>query len=227
MNVIKNIAIITARGGSKRIPRKNIKNFMGKPMISYAINAAKKSKIFDEIMVSTDDLEIANLSKKLGANVPFMRSAKNSDDFATTMDVIKEVFNEYKKRNYKIEDICCIYPCVPLLDGKILKDAYKIFKEKKCDKLTPVVKFSFPIERAFKIDENGYLSYKEPQNALKRSQDLQSFFHDAGMFYFYKSNALDSLYETPFILSEKSVQDIDTIEDWNMAEIKYRINNNL
>ena len=124
-----NIAIITARGGSKRIPRKNIKNFMGKPMLAYAISAAIDSGVFVEVMVSTDDSEIADIAVKYGAEVPFMRSEKTSNDFATTADVLYEVKEEYKKLGKEFDTICCIYPCVPFLTGKILRDAYETFKK--------------------------------------------------------------------------------------------------
>lgn len=221
--MINNIAIITARGGSKRIPRKNIKDFMGKPMIHYAINAAMDAGIFDEIMVSTEDEEIASIAKNLGAKVPFLRSAKTADDFATTNDVIEEVLSQYAKLGVFIENICCIYPCVPFISGELLKQAHKIFISTNADKLTPVVKFSFPVQRAFRVDEKGFLKYREPLNANKRSQDLEPMYHDAGMFYFYKANALNSDNRVPFILSEDVTQDIDTMDDWKMAELKYKV----
>lgn len=225
MKKIQNLAIITARGGSKRIPRKNIKNFMGMPMISYAINAAISSNIFDEIMVSTDDEEIAKISLQLGAKVPFMRSHKNADDFATTADVLAEVLQKYKEFETDITNICCIYPCVPFLNGEILKQAYDVFISSNADALTPVTKFSFPIQRAFRIDENNYLRYREIQNANKRSQDLEPMYHDVGMFYFYKVDSADYVHRIPFIIDQKLVQDIDTIDDWEMAELKYKVLN--
>lgn len=225
---MKTLAIITARGGSKRIPHKNIKDFMGKPMIAYAIDACKNSKIFDEIMVSTDDSKIATIAKDLGASVPFMRSAKNSDDYATTGDVLKEVIERYKELNIEPEVICCVYPCVPFLDGDILRDAYDNFISSKADGLTPVVKFSFPIQRAFRI-KDGFLHYNEPQNAPKRSQDLEPMYHDAGMFYFHKVSNLKNSNKNivPYIIDESLAQDIDTMEDWNMALLKFKVKNEL
>ncbi|MBR6164262.1 pseudaminic acid cytidylyltransferase [bacterium] len=216
------VAVITARGGSKRIPRKNIKEFMGKPMLSYAIEAALSSEIFDEVMVSTDDLEISEIAKKYGAKVPFMRSEKTSNDFATTADVLKEVKEEYKKRGKEFDTICCIYPCVPFLTGNILKEAYQTFKTSGKASLTPVVKFSFPIQRAFKI-EGGSLEYREPDNAPKRSQDLEPMYHDVGMFYFFADEKLNLKGRAPYLMDERYIQDIDTEDDWRMAEMKYKI----
>ena len=224
--MINNLAIITARGGSKRIPRKNIKEFMGKPMIAYAIQACQNSNIFDEIMVSTDDDEIANIARNLGAKVPFMRSSKNSDDYATTNDVLVEVISEYKNLGKNPKLICCVYPCVPFLDGGILHDAYDKFIASGADGLTPVVKFSFPIQRAFRIVD-GILQYNEPQNATKRSQDLEPMYHDAGMFYFHKTSRLNSNNIIRYIIDESLAQDIDTMDDWNMAQIKFKVKNEL
>ena len=222
-----NIAIITARGGSKRIPRKNIKEFMGKPMLAYAINAAVKSGIFEEIMVSTDDKEIAEIAKKYGAHVPFMRSEKTANDYATTGDVLKEVIDEYKKRDKIFDNICCIYPCVPFLTGEILQDAYDKFIKSGVDRLTPVVKYSFPIQRAFKLNKEGFLEYREPENVSKRSQDLEPMYHDVGMFYFYRYNKLDSQNIAMYEMDEAVIQDIDTEDDWKMAELKYKVLNNV
>ena len=227
------IAIITARGGSKRIPRKNIKEFNGKPMLAYAVETALKSGIFDEVMVSTDDLEIAQTGKKYGAKVPFMRSDKTANDFASTEDVLEEVIIEYKKLGRNFDEICCIYPCVPLLSADTLKEAYNQFKTSDCDALMPVVRFSFPIQRAVIKTENNYIKYREPENAEKRSQDLEPTFHDTGMFYFLKNDVF-AAYKTLvpektilFEMKESQIQDIDNIEDWKMAEIKYGIMNNV
>ncbi|MDO5306726.1 MAG: pseudaminic acid cytidylyltransferase [bacterium] len=223
------IAIITARGGSKRIPRKNIKEFMGKPMITYAIGAALKSNVFDEVMVSTDDFEIAEIAKKNGAKVPFMRSEKTANDMAMTYDVLEEVIDEYQKIGRNFDNLACIYPCVPFLKSETLQNAYQIFINSNCDTLVPVVKFSFPIQRAFRIDENNFLQYREPENMLKRSQDLEPMFHDVGMFYFCK---IDEMKRNKKLIGNKAayiemdemqIQDIDNVSDWKMAEMKYRI----
>ena len=223
---MKNIAIITARGGSKRIPKKNIKEFMGKPMIAYAIQIALNSKIFDEVMVSTDSEEIAETAKKYGAKIPFMRSETTSNDFATTADVLNEVIEEYKLQGKTFDEFCCIYPCVPFLSGEILKNAYETFKKTNADKLMPVVKFSFPIQRAVKLNKDGYLEYREPENAQKRSQDLEPMYHDVGMFYFYKTNKMNSDKIIMYEMDETMIQDIDTIDDWEMAELKYKVLHN-
>lgn len=220
-------AVITARGGSKRIPRKNIKEFMGKPMLAYAVEAAVNSKVFDEIMVSTDDVEIAEIAKQFGAKVPFMRSEKTANDFATTADVLEEVVSEYKKRGKTFDELCCIYPCVPFLTADVINNAYEKFKTSGADRLTPVVKYSFPIQRAFKLNEQGLLEYREPENAPKRSQDLEPMYHDVGMFYFYKTEKMNSNKIAMLEMDEALVQDIDNDSDWQMAEMKYRIMHNV
>lgn len=221
-----NIAIITARGGSKRIPRKNVKNFMGKPMLAYAISAAIDSGVFVEVMVSTDDSEIADIAVKYGAEVPFMRSEKTSNDFATTADVLYEVKEEYKKLGKEFDTICCIYPCVPFLTGKILRDAYETFKKSGRKALTPVVKYSFPIQRAFKVNDKGCIEYREPEFALARSQDLEPMYHDVGMFYFSSDNKGLQDGCVPYVMDETVVQDIDTLDDWKLAEMKYKVLHN-
>ena len=221
------VAVITARGGSKRIPRKNIKEFMGKPMLAYAVEAAVNSKVFDEIMVSTDDVEIAKIAKQFGAKVPFMRSEKTANDFATTADVLEEVVSEYKKRGKTFDELCCIYPCVPFLTADVINNAYKKFKTSGVDRLIPVVKYSFPIQRAFKLNEQGLLEYREPENAPKRSQDLETMYHDVGMFYFYKTEKMNSNKIAMLEMDEALVQDIDNDSDWQMAEMKYRIMHNV
>lgn len=223
---MNNIAIITARGGSKRIFRKNIKLFMGKPMIAYAIESALQSDIFDDVMVSTDDMEIADIAKQYGANIPFMRSEKTSGDFATTFDVIDEVINEYQKRDISFTNFCCIYPCVPFLSAQTLQNAYQQFQG--FNALIPVCKFSTPIEWAVRIENNVLLPYnRDAQNM--RSQDLIPKYFDVGMFYFcktkamYQYNSLTPDNTTAFIMDEKECHDIDTLDDWIIAEIKYKI----
>lgn len=219
------VAIITARGGSKRIPKKNIKNFCGKPIIAYSIEAALKSELFDEIMVSTDDLEIAEVAKKYGANVPFMRSEKNSDDYATTEDVLKEVLKEYLKRKQQFEWVCCIYPTAPFVTSEKLIESFKYLQKSDADALNPVVKFSYPPQRCFIID-NGFLQYKWPENINARSQDLEPLYHDVGQYYFWKADKLlnDTIEKfIPYLLDELQVQDIDDLNDWKLAEIKYKM----
>ena len=164
---MSNIAIITARGGSKRIPKKNIKEFCGKPILAYSIEAALDAGIFDDVMVSTDSEEIADVARKYGASVPFMRSEKTSDDFATTNDVLIEVFDEYKKRGEEFDLAVCIYPTAPFVTAKKLKEACDKVEQEKADALTPVVRFSFPPQRASVI-RDGVLVYQYPENARVR-----------------------------------------------------------
>ena len=220
-----NVAIITARGGSKRIPRKNIRDFCGKPIMAYSIVAARESGLFDEIMVSTDDTEIVEIARSYGASVPFLRSAETSDDYATTADVLREVLGEYEKRGRLFDWMCCIYPTAPFVTAKKLCDAFALLKERNANAVVPVVKFSYPPQRCF-IIRNGLVQYKWPENVRVRSQDLEPFYHDAGQFYFWKvekfsEGIIDNT--IPFILNEIEVQDIDNLEDWKLAEIKYRI----
>lgn len=222
------IAIITARGGSKRIPQKNIKDFMGKPMLAYAIEAAQKAEIFDEIMVSTDDEGIANVAKKYGASVPFMRSQKTSDDFATTYDVIEEVVNEYKENGQAFDELCCIYPCVPFLTSESLRDAYQAMKDSGADALQPVCRYPAPVEWAMKIENN--LLVPNDRAALKiRSQDLTPKYFDVGMFYYCKTDVMLSektlvpQKTSAYIINESECQDIDTPDDWKIAEMKYKL----
>lgn len=221
----RKIAVITARGGSKRIPKKNIKDFCGKPIIAYSIEAAIDSQLFDEVMVSTDSEEIAEIARQYGANVPFMRSARTADDHATTNDVLVEVFSEYEKRGQHFELAVCIYPTAPFVTEGKLKEAVALLEKEDADQVVPVVKFSFPPQRAFVVRER-YLQYQFPENASVRSQDLEPIYHDCGQFYVMKvDNVLSGkpvVKNVPLIVSELEVQDIDNEEDWKIAEMKYR-----
>ena len=223
---MSSIAIITARGGSKRIPKKNIKEFCGKPIIAYSIEAGLQSGVFDEVMVSTDSEEIAGIAKAYGASVPFMRSEKTASDYATTRDVLMEVLHEYKKQDIEFDDMTCIYPTAPFVTAQKLRDAMTLFKETKSSLLIPVVQFSYPPQRAYVID-NGKLRFKWEEFRYTRSQDLEAFYHEAGQFYCYNiTDYLDAngtIKENiiPFVLPESEVQDIDTEEDWKMAELKF------
>ena len=222
---MSSIAIITARGGSKRIPRKNIKAFCGRPIIAYSVEAALQSRLFDEVMVSTDDEEIAAVAKQYGATVPFLRSVKTSDDFATTADVLHEVLAEYKKCGQKFDWMCCIYPTAPFVTADKLRKSFQKLRDEKANALIPVVKFSYPPQRCFIMKEK-YLQYKWPEYIRTRSQDLELLYHDAGQYYFWK---VDRFAEgvipktVPFLLDELEVQDIDNLADWQMAEMKYRM----
>ncbi len=222
------IAIIPARGGSKRIPKKNIKGFLGKPIITYAIENALKSNLFDEVMVSTDDKEIADVAIEFGAKVPFLRSDKNADDYATTIDVITEVINSYKKIGKVFEYACCIYPCTPLLTKEKLSESFRVLENGNFDCVFPIIKYGFPIQRAVKV--NGDLvEMFQPEHLITRSQDLDPSYHDAGQFYFFNVEKLINKQElltnnTSFIeLSEMEAQDIDNIVDWELAEVKYKM----
>ena len=225
---MKNIAIITARGGSKRIPKKNIKDFCGKPIIAYSIEAALDSRAFDEVMVSTDSEEIAGIAERYGAAVPFMRSEAASNDYATTADVLAEVLAEYKKLGREFDTMCCIYPTAPFVTAGKLKDAAELFKGSGCDSLMTVVRFGFPTQRALLID-NGLIRWQYPENALKRSQDFEPVYHDCGQFYicdtkiFLKTHSLVTENTMPFIIPDEEVQDIDNMSDWLIAEAKYRV----
>jgi pseudaminic acid cytidylyltransferase len=223
----KAIAIITARGGSKRLPGKNIKSFLGRPIICYSIEAALKAGCFAEVMVSTDDRGIAEIAEKNGAKVPFLRSAKNSDDFATSYAVLSEVLAEYKKRGSEFKYACCIYPTAPFITPEKLRTAFEKLTGGDASAVVPVVRFSFPILRSFKM-ENGFVSLNWPEYLETRSQDLPPAFHDAGQFYFFEVNAFHrekKLFMDKTIgveMPESEVQDIDNEEDWKLAEIKYR-----
>ncbi|SFC16946.1 pseudaminic acid cytidylyltransferase [Butyrivibrio sp. YAB3001] len=227
---MKKLAMITARGGSKRIPRKNIKDFNGKPIIAYSIEAALASGVYDEVMVSTDDEEIAEISRKYGAKIPFMRSERTSNDFATTTDVIQEVVDEYAKNGVKYDIITCIYPTAPFVSAERLKNAVETLEQSTADCLIPVVRFSYPPQRAMEI-RDGRLVFRNPENLAKRSQDLTAQYHDAGQFYVFKTESFlknkgilvgDII---PLELSELEVQDIDNEVDWKLAELKYNLIN--
>ncbi len=225
---MSSIAIITARGGSKRIPRKNIKPFLGKPIILYSIEAALQSGEFDEVMVSTDDEEIAEIAKSAGASVPFFRSAETSNDYATTADVLLEVLEEYEKRGKTFDEMCCIYPTAPFLTADAIKEAMISLRTKKADSVLPVVKFSFPPQRCVVMKED-YVEPKWPECMPMRSQDLEPMYHDCGQFYcinvqrFLQEKKVIMQKTVPFIQLEENVQDIDTEEDWKIAEMKYQI----
>lgn len=221
---MSNIAIITARGGSKRIPKKNIKNFCGKPIIAYSILAALNSNIFDTVMVSTDSEEIAEIAKKYGACVPFLRSEKTSNDFATTKDVLEEVLCEYHKLGKNFDTMACIYPTAPFVTKERLIQANDLIKS-GAQSVMSAVQYSFPPQRGL-IFRDGQMCYREEKYKLTRSQDLEPIYHDAGQFYFYKLfNETEFLNDqfSAVILPETEVQDIDNLTDWQLAEMKYQL----
>ena len=221
------IAMITARGGSKRIPRKNIRDFCGKPILAYSIEAALSSGIFDEVMVSTEDTEIAGIARQYGAAVPFLRSAETADDYATTADVLLEVFAQYKAAGREFQSACCIYPTAPFVTAEKLKHAMECLEEEGTDSVIPVTAFSFPPMRGFLL-ENGEARYAFPEYAPIRSQDIPPMYHDCGQFYcfrvapFLENRQLVSVHTRAVIVPEMEVQEIDSEQDWRLAELKYR-----
>lgn len=219
----KILCIIPARGGSKRIPKKNIKNFLGMPIISYPIKTALQSKIFSEVMVSTDDEEIAIISKKFGAKVPFLRSVKNSDDYAILNDVIQEVLSDYKKTGKTFQYACCILATSPFIKKENLKKGFKILKSKKNHTVISINRFEYPIDRALRIDEKNELHMINPNNYSIRSQDFENSYHDAGQFYwFYPDLGIKTKIITGLEIPKIQSQDIDNIDDWEIAEFKYK-----
>lgn len=224
---MSSLCIITARGGSKRIPKKNIKEFCGQPIIACSIRAALDSKLFDEVMVSTDSEEIADIARKFGAAIPFMRSERNSDDHSTTADVLLEVVADYRSCGKEFDYICCIYPTAPFVTAGKLRQAFEKMGSQRADAIIPVVKFSFPPQRCF-IKKDGRILYKWPEYMFTRSQDLEPYYHDAGQFYFIKTSVLESdktlvpVNTISLEMDEMEVQDIDNITDWKLAELKYQ-----
>lgn len=224
----QSIAIITARGGSKRIPKKNIRDFCGRPIIEYSIEAAITSDVFQEVMVSTDDGEIAKIARKCGAAVPFMRSPDTADDYATTVDVLMEVLGEYQRKGKGFERACCIYPTAPFITPEKLQRAMALLEEEGTEAVVPVTAFSFPPMRGMYI-RDGRLWYHHPEYAAMRSQDIETMYHDCGQFYCFKPDillhkrAIITEHTKALVIPEQEVQDIDTLEDWAIAEMKYRL----
>lgn len=221
-----NLAVILARGGSRRIPRKNICSFVGKPIIAYAIQVAIASDLFEEVMVSTDDDEIRDIALKFGAKVPFLRSKENSSDFATTLDAVKEVLHDYStKLDREFDNVCCLYATSPFTKIEDLKSGLVLLGEEDIQTVFPVVQYSFPIQRSLRLSEKGMIKMVSPEYKNSRTQDLERTFHDAGQWYWMKKN-VNSLYTESskvIIMSEMYAQDIDTHEDWKLAELKYKL----
>jgi len=222
-----NVCVIPARGGSKRIPRKNIKEFYGKPMIAWSIDAAKSSGIFDRIIVSTDDDEIANVAKASGADVPFMRPAALADDYVGTMPVIAHAIQWYIDRDEKPDHVCCVYATAPFISANDINRGLDVLLQCRADFAFSVTSYAFPIQRAIRIKNDQYVEMFQPEYFNTRSQDLEEVWHDAGQFYWgnasawleektiFKGNAV------PVILPRHRVQDIDTQEDWERAELMF------
>jgi pseudaminic acid cytidylyltransferase len=219
-----NIAIIPARGGSKRIPRKNIKVFCGKPMIAWSIETALKSGCFDHVIVSTDDDEIAEISERYGAEVPFRRPAELADDYTATRPVINHAIHEVEQLYGRVTGICTIYPTAPFLQIGDLKKGERALQEGRWDFAFSVASYSCPIQRALKISDGGGIEMFCPEFRTTRSQDLEPAYHDAGQFYwgrraaFLEGNPTFSGDSCPVVLPSWRVVDIDTLEDWERAE---------
>jgi len=222
-----NIAIIPARGGSKRIPRKNIKFFCGKPMIAWAISGAKASGLFDHIVVSTDDDEIATISKDQGAEIPFMRPASLADDLTPTVPVIAHAVKSCLDSGWVIDNVCCIYPGVPFLQTEDLIAAFNLLQNRDANFVYPVTEYAHPIQRAMRHLSNGKMQFFNSQFELTRTQDLETAFHDAGQFYWgktaswleHKKMHTDGL---GMPIPNWRVVDIDTADDWDRAELVFK-----
>ncbi len=225
-----NVAIIPARGGSKRIPRKNIKDFCGKPMISWSIEAALQSNCFERVIVSTDDMEIAEVALCLGAEVPFIRPAELSGDFVPTIPVVKHAIQWLEVHNLIIPEwVCCIYATAPFISANRLQNGLTLIQQKKADYVFSVTRYSSPIQRAIKIQQNGAIEMFSPKHFNTRSQDLEEAYHDAGQFYWGTRDAwmeeklIFSSESYPVIFPRYLVQDIDTQEDWIRAELMFKV----
>jgi len=221
------LCVIPARGGSKRIPKKNIRNFCGKPIISYSVEAALASNCFDKVIVSTDDEGVADIAKQCGAEIPFLRPAELSDDYTGTGDVVKHAINWYENQGVEVDYVCCIYATAPFVDSKYIIDGYEKLSLSKKSYAFSVTSFPFPIQRAIRINSSNEVEAVWPENIFKRSQDLEECYHDAGQFYWGISDAflndekIFSPASLPVLIPRYLVQDIDTQEDWERAELMY------
>ena len=224
---MRNLCIIPARGGSKRIPRKNVKPFLGKPMLAYSIETALHTGLFNEIIVSTDDEKIAEVARQYGANVPFMRSEETANDYATTADVLKEVISKYQEQGQEFDNFCCLYATAPLVQSKDIISAFERLNQSDFTCVYPVVQFSYPIWRCLDLAEDGTMTRHWPEFENSRSQDLPKEYHDTGTFYWYKTKEwLAGMINVGGIeVSEATIQDIDTETDWMLAEMKYKLMN--
>jgi N-acylneuraminate cytidylyltransferase len=226
---MNDLAIIPARKGSKRLPNKNRRDFLGKPTLVYSIEAALESNLFKEIMVSTDDEETAEIAIKFGASVPFLRSIKNSSDYATTYQVIEEVLHNYGQLNKEFENACCIYAS-PFITSIRLIEAKKLLVQENADTVIPIVEFASNILRALTISDNK-VRMISPENINVRSQDLNKFYHDAGKFYYFNTKKLlengmiFSDNNSYILIPEVECHDINTETDWELAKLKYKFLN--
>jgi N-acylneuraminate cytidylyltransferase len=222
------VAVIPARGGSKRIPGKNIRDFWGKPMMAWSIDAARKSGLFDRVIVSTDDREIATIAESLGAEVPFMRPKEISDDHAGTSAVIAHAIDWLRQQGMNPDPVCCIYATAPFISADDLKRGFKLLQESGADFAFSVTSYAFPIQRAIRLTSGSRLEMFQPELFATRSQDLEEAYHDAGQFYWGKAEAWclsKSIFgpnSIPVVIPRSRVQDIDTPEDWELAELMFR-----
>ena len=222
------IAIIPARGGSKRIPKKNIKSFFGKPLIAYSIQIALESKLFDKVLVTTDDEAIATIAKEYGAEVPFLRPKELSDDFSGTQAVIEHALSWLQEHNEYYDFVCTIYATAPLLKAQYLVQGYDALNNSTAINAFSATSMPFPIQRTFKVTDNGRCKMFTPEHYMTRSQDLEEAYQDAGQFYWTKTDQqpVEIMFgkeSIPIILPRHFVQDIDTIEDWKYAEVMYKV----
>lgn len=225
------IAIIPARGGSKRIPKKNIKDFFGKPLIAYSIEIALASNLFEKVIVTTDDEDIAKIVKEYGAEVPFLRPKELADDFTGTVDVVNHAIEYLEKQGEYYEYVCTIYATAPFLKSMYLKEGYEKLKNSDAVNAFSATTMPFPIQRTFKLDKNGRCEMFMPEHYMTRSQDLEESYQDAGQFYWtnrvrQRENEKDVVFSDisiPVILPRYLVQDIDTPEDWQRAELMYEV----
>tara|TARA_R110002051_G_scaffold11314_3_gene41264 strand:- start:1445 stop:2152 length:708 start_codon:yes stop_codon:yes gene_type:complete len=223
------LAVIPARGGSKRIPRKNIRDFAGRPILAWPVAAARDSGLFDTVMVSTDDDAIADAARAAGAEVPFLRSPATADDHSTLLDVLAEVVAAYQARGQTFDTVCCLLATAALVTPEGLERGYDLFRSGDFDSVFPVVRFGSPIQRALRRDAAGHTAMLAPEHYASRSQDLEPAYHDAGQFYWMSTAAC--LAKTPtfsgragsFEVDETEVQDIDTPTDWRLAELKFQM----
>ena len=222
------IAVIPARGGSKRIPRKNIRMFCGKPIIAYSISAAQQTGLFDQVVVSTDDEEIASVAREFGATTPFVRPKELADDFTGTNAVVKHAVAWFNAQSNDVVHACCLYATAPLLQARFITEGYEALSRSDAAFAFSVTSYAFPIQRALRVTPEGRVDAIYPEHRMTRSQDLEHAYHDAGQFYWGTARAfLEDLpvfapHSIGVILPRHLVQDIDTLEDWDQAELMHR-----
>lgn len=222
------IAIIPARGGSKRIPGKNVKMFCGKPMISWAIDYARGSKMFEKVIVSTDDEHIAHVARSAGAETPFLRPPELADDFTPTVPVIAHAIETCQTMGWSVDYACCIYPCVPFLQIQDLIDGFALMQDAHANFSYPVTSYAHPIQRAMRRLPTGKMELIQPEYELTRTQDLENSYHDTGQFYWGTARAWTARMKmhtdgVGLVIPNWRVVDIDNIDDWKRAEILYEI----